>query len=84
MNVAPVYIIVIIISLISLGVLKTPMKAIFKWAINSLLGFIALLGFNFLGSYVGISIAVNFFNSIIIGILGPFGVLLILILSYIL
>lgn len=84
MSVAPVYIIVIIISLISLGLLKSPIKAIFKWLINSFLGFIALLGFNFLGSYVGISMAVNFLNAIIIGVLGPFGVLLILILSYIL
>lgn len=84
MSVAPVYIIVIITSLISLGLFKTPIKAIFKWIINSWLGFIALLGFNFLGSYVGISIAVNFLNTFIIGILGPFGVLFILILSYIL
>lgn len=84
MSVAPVYIIVIILSLLSLGLFKSPIKAMFKWTINSFLGFIALLGFNFLGSYVGISIAVNFFNALIIGILGPFGVLLILILSYIL
>lgn len=84
MSFIPVYAVIIIAALISLGFFKSPISAIFKFVINSALGFLALIVFNLLGTYVGLYIGINIFNAIIIGALGPFGLMLIAGLSFML
>jgi inhibitor of the pro-sigma K processing machinery len=64
-------------------ILKTPLKWAFKLLLNTLTGFVALLILNFFGSWVGISLGVNWINAIIVGVLGLPGVVLLLLLKYI-
>jgi inhibitor of the pro-sigma K processing machinery len=71
-----------VLIMLALAVIKFPIKIIFKLLINTVLGFIALLLINFAGSYVGITIAVNWINAAIIGVLGVPGVALILLLQW--
>jgi len=76
--------VVIIAVLIALGlaIIKFPIKIIFKLLLNTALGFVALLLINAAGSFVGITIAVNWINAAIVGILGIPGVALVLLLQW--
>jgi len=64
---------------VSARVFRAPLKFALKLLLNTFLGFISLICFDLLGSYIGISLGVNLVNSIIIGLLGApgFGMLLI-------
>jgi inhibitor of the pro-sigma K processing machinery len=59
------------------------MKIIFKLILNTIIGFLALFVINWLGAFIGISVAVNWLNAIIVGVLGVPGVALILLLKWI-
>ena len=63
-------------------ILKTPFRLIFKLVLNTATGFIMLFLINYVGSFVNISIGVNWLNAVIIGILGVPGVALILLLQW--
>ena len=65
-------------------ILVFPIKKIFKLIVNGIIGVITLLLFNFIGKYLGLGIAINPLNSIIVGFLGVPGVILLLILQIIL
>jgi len=45
-------------------------KWIFKLLLNTVLGYVLLFVVNFLGSWVNISIAVNWFSALVVGVLG--------------
>ena len=45
-------------------------KWIFKLLLNTALGYVLLFVVNFLGSWVNISITVNWFSALIVGVLG--------------
>ena len=47
-----------------------------------LLGFLILILINYLGSYIGISIGINWINALVVGILGLPGAALLLILHW--
>jgi len=63
-------------------VLKAPIKLFFKLLLNTVVGFAVLLAFNYFGSFIGISLPVNWINAIIIGILGIPGVAVVAILNF--
>jgi len=77
-----VAIIVVALIFIFFKLFKAPLRLIFKLIINTIGGFITLVIINFLGSFIGISIGVNWLNAVIVGIFGLPGVGLLLILKW--
>ncbi|HHU23352.1 MAG TPA: pro-sigmaK processing inhibitor BofA [Clostridiales bacterium] len=65
-------------------ILKTPIKLALKLLVNAIVGFLSLVVVNLLGSFIGISLGVNWLNAIIVGLLGLPGVILLLLLKYLL
>ena len=65
-------------------ILKTPIKLAAKIALHAVLGYAALFVLNFVGSWVGIGLGLNWVNAIIVGVLGVPGVILLLLLQYLL
>lgn len=63
-------------------ILKKPVKLIFRLLLNTVAGFISLFAINYFGSFLGISLGVNWLNAIVIGVLGLPGVVLLLLLKY--
>ena len=63
---------------VSLRIFKAPFRLALKLLLNTIAGFVALICFDLIGSYIGISLGVNLGNSIVIGLLGApgFGMLL--------
>lgn len=59
----------------------TPIKWIFKLLINAVVGFVMLFVFNYLGSFVGITLSVGWVSAIVAGALGIPGILLLLLLE---
>mgnify|MGYP000214914396 CR=1 FL=1 len=73
-----------IILLYILGrVLLFPMKVILKLVYNSILGGMALLAINFVGSFFRFHIALNLLSALIAGILGIPGIILLVVLKLI-
>jgi inhibitor of the pro-sigma K processing machinery len=66
------------IFIVALQVFKAPIRLALRILLNTVLGFIALILFDLVGSYIGVSLGVNLTNSIVIGVLGApgFGLLL--------
>ena len=64
--------------------LLIPIKIAWRLLINAIVGGIALLLINFIGSFFGLSIDINIITALVTGILGAPGVVMILILQYIL
>ena len=80
-------VVVIVFILLLVGffrILRKPLKLVFKFLLNTLGGFISLVLINFFGSWIGLSIGVNWFNAVIVGIFGLPGVALLLILQWLL
>ena len=75
-------IIIAVLVIILFFILKTPVKIILKLLLNTVIGFGALFLINYLGGMIGISIAVNWLNAVIIGVFGVPGVALILLLQW--
>ncbi len=63
---------------------RKPLKWIFKLLLNALFGFIALGLLNYFGGNFGISLPINWFNAIVVGVLGLPGVILLLLMKYLL
>jgi len=77
-------IIIFIAVLLFFRVLLKPMKLLFKLIINSAIGLVMLIAFNFLGGFIHIYIGINLLTILIAGILGFPGIILILLLQMIL
>lgn len=61
-----------------------PIGKLFKLILNGLIGGFILAAVNFVGGFAGITVTVNPLTSLIAGILGLPGVILVIILQYIL
>ncbi len=73
-----------IILLFILGrIFIVPLKAVLKLVFNALLGAIAILLVNWVGSLVGFHIALNIYSAFIVGTLGLPGFVLLVILKLI-
>jgi len=65
-------------------VFKTPLKVALKLLFNTLLGFAALWLMNLTASLTGLSLGLNLWNALVIGILGLPGLILLLLIQWIL
>jgi inhibitor of the pro-sigma K processing machinery len=65
-------------------IIRKPLKLVVKFLLNTLGGFISLILINFFGSWLGISIGVNWINAAVVGIFGLPGVALLLVLQWLL
>lgn len=83
---ATIFLAAIAIFLLSLTfrLLRKPIAWIFKLMIHAVMGYIALLIFNFVGAWVGLSLGLNWLNAAITGVLGIPGVILLLLIKYLL
>ena len=59
--------------------LLKPLKWILKLLLNTLGGFLLLIAVNFVGSWVGLSLGLNWINALVAGLLGLPGVALLLV-----
>ncbi len=61
-----------------------PLKIILRLVINGVLGGIAILIINLIGSPLGFTISLNLFSALVAGILGLPGIILLVILKFLL
>lgn len=61
--------------------LAAPMKLVFKLLLNALFGFLVLFIVNFIASYAGFYLHYTLLNSIIVGLLGVPGVIILIVLK---
>lgn len=59
-----------------------PMKWILKLLLNTGLGFVLLLIVNFVGSWVNISLGINWLNALVVGIFGLPGAALLILVNW--
>jgi inhibitor of the pro-sigma K processing machinery len=62
-------------------IIKSPMRRLVKLLLNTAIGFAALLLFNIIGGQFGMSLGLNAFNAVVVGILGLPGFALLLVLK---
>ncbi|MHB1419702.1 MAG: pro-sigmaK processing inhibitor BofA family protein [Bacillota bacterium] len=62
-------------------VLTKPLKLLVRLVVNSLFGLLLLWGFNFLGTFLGITIPINIITILTAGFLGIPGLILLIILK---
>ncbi len=77
-----IIVIIAILVLLVFVILKKPIRVILKLLLNTVIGFVALFAINYLGAFIGISVAVNWINAVIVGVLGVPGVALILLIKW--
>lgn len=58
-------------------------KILFKFILNSIIGYIFLLIFNFFGSIFGLTLHLDIINAFIAGVFGIPGIIILLILKYV-
>ncbi|MDI6605265.1 MAG: pro-sigmaK processing inhibitor BofA family protein [Thermoanaerobacteraceae bacterium] len=59
------------------------LKILFRFIINSIIGFAFLLIFNFFGAIIGIHLPITILTSFIVGVFGIPGILILIILKYV-
>ena len=77
-------VLVILLIILFIKIIKLPIKLLFKLLLHALVGFAALFLLNFVGSWFGISLDMNWFNAVVSGVLGVPGVIFLLVFKYIL
>lgn len=63
-------------------IFKTSIKIAFKILLNAVIGFVLLFVFNTLGNIIGVTLAINWINALVAGILGIPGIALLLVLQW--
>ena len=84
METIAIILIAVIAVVLILKLLTAPIRFAAKMLINALLGFVVLFLLNFVGGIVGLSLGINWFNALVVGIFGAPGVVLLLLLKYLL
>ena len=69
---------------LTLKILRTPMKWALKLLTHMAMGFVGLIVLNYIGKFIGVTLAVNWLTSLIAGVLGVPGVILLLLIKYLL
>ena len=69
--------------LISARVFSAPLKVAVKALLNTLLGLGALILLNATAPFTGLSLGVNLFNALVVGVLGVPGVVLLLLVQWV-
>ena len=70
--------------ILSAKALSAPLRVAFRAALNTLLGLGALLLLNATETFTGLSLGVNLFNALVVGILGVPGLGLLLLVQWVL
>ena len=81
LNTALYVVIGVLLIWLIIKVFATPIKWAFKLLINTILGFVILFLFNFLGEYIGITITVGWVSALVAGVLGIPGIILLLLIE---
>ncbi len=76
------YGLVIIVAVVAIKIFFTPIKWGLKLLLNTVLGLGLLAVFNFFGKLIGVTLGVNLINALVVGIFGPVGLVLLLILRW--
>lgn len=76
-----VYILAVIGVCLIAKIFSAPIKLVFKLFINAIMGGITLIIINWVGSFFGFHIDLNFFSALITGALGIPGIIILLILK---
>lgn len=84
METLAIILIAVVAVFLVLKLLTAPIRFAAKMLINALAGFVVLFLLNFAGSIVGLSLGINWFNALVVGIFGAPGVVLLLLLKYLL
>ena len=84
METIAIILIAVIAVFLILKLLTAPIRFAAKMLINALVGFVVLFLLNFVGGIVGLSLGINWFNALVVGIFGAPGVVLLLLLKYLL
>ena len=66
-----------------LRVFSTPLKLALKLLLNTLLGFLALWAVNLTAAFTGVTLGLNLWNALIIGILGLPGFVMLLLVRWV-
>ena len=72
----------VVLVILALKLLLTPMKIIWKLALNSLSGFICLWLLNLVAGITGIVFEINLLTTLIVGFLGIPGIVLLVIVHF--
>ena len=72
----------VVLAILALKLLLTPMKIIWKLALNSLSGFICLWLLNLVSGITGIVFEINLLTTLIVGFLGIPGIVLLVIVHF--
>ena len=72
----------VVLAILALKLLLTPMKIIWKLALNSLSGFICLWLLNLVSGNTGIVFEINLLTTLIVGFLGIPGIVLLVIVHF--
>lgn len=67
-----------------LRIFRSPLRLALKVLGNTLLGFLALWGVNLAGTVTGVTLGLNLWNALVIGILGLPGLVLLLLTRWVL
>jgi len=84
MEMIAIILIAVLAVFLILKLLTAPIRFAAKMLINALVGFVVLFLLNFVGGLVGLSLGINWFNALVVGIFGAPGVVLLLLLKYLL
>ncbi len=76
------YAIVITSGLIGIRVLSSRLKLFQKITLNAALGLLAMYFFNLAGEQMGVVIGLNMFSGVIMGLCGPIGLVVLLVLRF--
>ena len=63
-------------------IFRAPLRWGFKLLINTVLGLALLLIFNLVGGLVGVTLGVNLLNGLVVGLLGPAGLVALLVVRW--
>lgn len=82
MQTTTIVIIAAVLIFLVFTIVKAPIKLIFKFLLNTVVGFVTLFVLNFLGGLIGVSLDVNWINAAVIGVFGVPGIALLLLLQW--
>ena len=81
---AAVGLVIAFLAVTCLRLLSTPLKLVLRLALNSTLGFLALWLLQYTSAVTGITLGLNLFNALVIGVLGLPGLGLLVLLQWVL
>ena len=76
------YAILLTAGLIGIRILSSPLKLLQKLLLNSALGIVTIVLFNIVGKQIGITIGINLFTGTIMGVCGPIGLIVLLMMRF--